>query len=129
MAIKKQRRNGQTPVVVNEEEASAVLQQRGPAPQLSLQQMEKTLRGIGDELDALKARVRQALAPAWELPEGIRAEYLPDGCPGWGNYSTDLMTCGLCTWNFDCMSVPDEREMQSRDQRIAAEVVQKYFRQ
>ena len=128
MSIKKQKRKTQTPVAVNEA-ALAALQKRCTAQEQALQHMARILRGIGDELDALRARVQQALSLGRQLPEYLRVEDLPDGCPGWGNYSTELMTCGLCPWNLDCMSVPDEREMQSRDQRIAAEVVQKYFRQ
>src|SRR5262245_2177974 len=128
MSVKKPKHNIQTPVAVNEE-ASAALLKRCTAQEQALQHMARILRGIGDELDALRARVRQALCLGRTLPDYLRVEALPDGCPGWGNYSPDLMTCGLCRFNLECMRVPDEREMPSRDQRIAAEVVQKYFRQ
>ena len=127
MSAKKPKRNTQKSVVVNDE-ASAALQKLCTQQERSLQHMESTLRGIGDALDVLRARVRQARALVWGLPEDIRAEDLPQGCPGWGNYATDLMTCGLCRFNLECMTVQDEREMQSRDLKIAAEVVKKYFR-
>jgi len=127
MSVKKQRRNAQTPVAVNEE-ASTALQERCTEQAQSLQHMERALRRIGDELDALRARVRQALSLGRKLPDDLRMEDLPDGCPGWGNYSTDLMTCGLCRWNLACMTAEDERNEPSRDQQIAAEMVKKYFR-
>jgi len=103
------------PLNAMNEEASAPLQERRTAPQLSLLHMARILRAIGDELDALKARVRQALSLGRKLPDDLRMEDLPDGCPGWGNYSTDLMTCGLCRWNLACMTAADERNEPSRD--------------
>jgi hypothetical protein len=127
MAVKKPKRNTQKSVAVNAA-AFAALQERCTAQEQSLQHMERTLRGIGDELDALRARVRQALSLGCELPEYLRVEDLPDGCPGWGNYSTDLMTCGLCPWNLDCMTAEDERNEPSGDQQITAEVVKRYSR-
>ncbi len=42
---------------------------------------------------------------AHDLPEGLTLEMLPAGCPGWGKYSMDLMTCGLCRVNLECLSV------------------------
>jgi hypothetical protein len=52
----------------------------------------------------------------WGLPEDIRAEDLPQGCPGWGHYATDLMLCGVCRWNLHCMTAADARTEPSRDQ-------------
>jgi hypothetical protein len=115
MSSKKHKRHTQTPAAVNEA-ASAALQQRCTAQEQSLQHMASTLRGIGDALDALRARVRQALSLGRELPEYLRVEDLPDRCPGWGNYATDLMTCGLCPWNLDCMTAADAKTEPSRDQ-------------
>jgi len=128
VSAKKPKRNTQTPAAVHES-AFVALQERCTEQEQSLQHMARILRGIGDALDALKARVRQALSLSRKLPEYLRVEDLPDGCPGWGNYSTDLMTCGLCPWNLDCMTAEDERNEPSRDHQIAAEMVQKYFRQ
>jgi len=108
MSIKKQTRHPQTPVAVNEA-AFVALQEQCTAQAQSLQHMERILRGIGDALDALRARVRQALSLGRELPEYLRVEDLPDGCPGWGNYTLDLMPCGLCRWNLRCMSAADAR--------------------
>ena len=115
MAVQKPNRNTPRSVAVNAA-AFAALQERCTAQEQSLQHMERTLRGMGDELDALRARVRQALSLGCELPEYLRVEDLPDGCPGWGNYSTDLMTCGLCWFNLDCMTAEDARNEPSRDQ-------------
>lgn len=41
------------------------------------------------------------------MPDGITLELLPTGCPGWGNYTTGLMTCGLCDFNMECMKAGD----------------------
>ena len=127
MSAKKPKRHTQKSIAVNEE-ASAALQKLCTQQEQSLQHRERTLRGIGDELDALTGRVGHALALARGLPEDIRAEDLPQGCPGWGSYSTDLMTCGLCRWNLDCMTAADEWNEPSRDQQIATEVVKQSFR-
>jgi hypothetical protein len=115
MSVKKPKRNTRTPVAVNNE-ASAVLQRRGPAPQLSLQHMERTLRWMGEQLDGLRALIRLMLALAQGRPEEIQAAGLPQGCPGWGHYSTDLMLCGVCRWNLDCMTAAEERTEPARDQ-------------
>ena len=115
MSVKKQRRNAQTPVAVNEE-ASAAMQQRSPEPQLSLQQMESTLRWMNEELDRLRGVIRLVLTLARGVPEEIRAEGLPEGCPGWGHYSMELTTCALCRWGFHCFSVAHARTEPSRDQ-------------
>src|SRR5262245_38980709 len=106
MSVKKPKRHTRTPIAINDE-AAAALQERCTAQAQSLQHMERTLREIGHELEALRARIRVALALARGLPEDIRAADLPDGCPGWGNYATDLMTCGLCQWNLDCMTADE----------------------
>lgn len=42
-----------------------------------------------------------------ELPSHITLDMLPEGCPGWGNYTMDLDTCALCGVNLDCMSALD----------------------
>ena len=67
MSIKKQRRNTQTPVAVNNE-AAAAMQQRCTEQEQALQHMARILRGIGDALDALRARVGQALSLSRKLP-------------------------------------------------------------
>jgi hypothetical protein len=43
-----------------------------------------------------------------QLPQGVRAADLPDGCPGWGNYTTNLAACSLCRVNLECMSAGDD---------------------
>lgn len=47
--------------------------------------------------------------PEIELPANITLEMLPSGCPGWGNYSTELMACSLCKFNLECLSAGDAR--------------------
>jgi hypothetical protein len=98
------------------EEASAALLTRGPEPQLSLQHMVRTLRWMDKQLGGLRTLIRLMLALAQGRPEEMGAQGLPQGCPGWGNYSTDLTTCALCRWNFDCMTAADEWTEPSRDQ-------------
>ena len=39
-----------------------------------------------------------------------------------------LSVGGLCSWHLACMTAEDERNEPSRDQKIAADVVQQYFR-
>lgn len=46
---------------------------------------------------------------ALTLPEGVTNDMLPEGCPGWGNYTVDLLACGLCDYNINCMTVSDSR--------------------
>ena len=87
MSVKKQKRHSRTPVAINDE-AAAALQERCTAQAQALPHMESTLRGMGDALEALRARIRVALALARGFPEDIRAEDLPDGCPGWGNFAS-----------------------------------------
>ena len=81
MSSKKPKRHTQTPAAGNEA-AFTALQERCTAQAQALQHMERTLRGIGDALDALRARVRQALSLGRQLPEYLRVEDLPDGCLG-----------------------------------------------
>jgi hypothetical protein len=67
--------------------------------------MYATLRPLAPHVDALRGRVGHALAVVRGFPASIHVDDMPDGCPGWGLYRTDLMTCGLCPWNLDCMIV------------------------
>jgi hypothetical protein len=114
VSAKNQKRNTQPLNAVNEA-ASATLQQRSPEPQLSLQHMERTLRWMDEQLRGLRTLIRLMLTLARGVPEEIRAQGLPEGCPGWGNYSTKLTTCALCRWNFHCMTASDEGTEPSRD--------------
>lgn len=43
------------------------------------------------------------------LPDNITLEMLPEECPGWGNYSNDNRTCGLCDYNLECMTLGDAK--------------------
>jgi hypothetical protein len=83
---------------------------------------------MDDNWDALRDWGPSPTADDYALFDEIRPEYLPRNCPGWGQFDIDSSVCGLCRWNVDCMSAADESTEPSRDQRIAAEVVQKYFR-
>ncbi len=44
---------------------------------------------------------------AMTLPDSLTADMLPEGCPGWGNYTFDLTTCALCDYNINCMTASD----------------------
>ena len=57
----------------------------------------------------VKPATKRVVKKSAELPEGISVEMLPDGCPGWGNYATDLSVCALCDYNIECMAVGDSK--------------------
>lgn len=38
-----------------------------------------------------------------------KVENRPEGCPGWGTYSTDQVVCALCEYNLECMTVKEYR--------------------
>ena len=114
MSAKKQKRNTQTPVAVNEA-ASAALPNLSGEKEPFLRCMESTLRTMRDDLDTLRDYIGHALAVLGGFPAYVREEYLPTDCPGWGRYTTDLHMCALCDYNLDCMTAGDEREKPSRE--------------
>jgi hypothetical protein len=103
MSVKRQKRNAQTPVAVNEE-ASAALQQLRTEQEQFLRRMDNTF-----DLDGLRHRVGNALAVLRGFPEYVREEDLPEDCPGWGRYTINISPCGLCQWNLACMTAEEER--------------------
>lgn len=38
------------------------------------------------------------------LPDDITIDMLPEGCPGWAEYSPSHPVCVLCDYNIDCMT-------------------------
>ena len=34
-------------------------------------------------------------------------EELPEGCPGWGTYSQNVLSCALCQFNIECMTLQE----------------------
>ena len=34
-------------------------------------------------------------------------EVLPEGCPGWGTYSQNVLSCALCQFNIECMTLQE----------------------
>jgi hypothetical protein len=75
---------------------------------LHMAQADPLLEHFTRDCAAILAKL-QAEVPRQEpkLPEGITLDMLPADCPGWGNYTHELMTCGLCPVNLQCMCVGD----------------------
>ena len=107
MSVEKPKPNTQTSVSVNEE-ASAELRMLRREQERFLRIVDNTLGGIGDDLDSLRHRVRNALDVLRGFPEYLRKEDLPEDCPGWGRYGA-ASSCASCRWNLECLIATDQR--------------------
>jgi hypothetical protein len=114
--VSAQKPNTQKSVAVNEE-ASAELPKLRREQEQFLRGMENLMRRIDADTYRLRHRVQNVLALLRGFSDYVRANDIPEGCPGWGRYTmppsrrrstSPPSPCALCRWNAECLTAGAE---------------------